>query len=193
MLGHRLAIWIRGRIHPVDHPVVAVRLEERVLALHLLTVEDRDDLVLAELLGLEGPAVPDPHLAGAVLALGDVALELEVLERVVLGVDCEAVLLGVLRDAARERERDERSVVLQPQVPVEPAGVVLLDHEAVALRGLLSLAAPRLGRPVERALALVFRDFLAARHGELMVGAARRADAPARTRTGIFRLKRPTR
>ena len=104
-------------------------------------MEGRDHLVVAELLRLVGAAVPDEHRAGAVLALRDLALELEVLERVVLGVHGEPVLVRVLRHAARKRPRGERAVVLEAQVPVQAAGVVLLDHEA----GLAatSRAAPR--------------------------------------------------
>ena len=49
---------------------------------------------------LVGAVVPDRHRPGAVLALRDLALEVEVLERVVLGADRPAVLLRVLGDAA---------------------------------------------------------------------------------------------
>ena len=129
-LGHRLVAGSRRRVHAVDQPVLAARGEQRVAALQPLAVERRDHLVVAELLGLVGAAVPDLHRPGAVLALGDLALEVEVLERVVLGVHGEPVLVGVLRDPARQRPRDQHAVVLQPQVPVQVAGVVLLDHEA---------------------------------------------------------------
>ena len=57
-------------------------------------------------------------------------MELEVLERVVLGAHGQPVLVRVLRDAARQRPGGERALVLEPQVPVEAARVVLLDHEA---------------------------------------------------------------
>ena len=43
---------------------------------------------------LVGAAVPDRHRPGAVGALRDLAVELEVLERMVLGVDGDAVVLG---------------------------------------------------------------------------------------------------
>ena len=82
-------------------------LEQGVAAVHALAVEGRDHLVVAELLGLVGAAVPDGHRPGAVLALRDLAVELEVLERVVLGAHGEPVLVGVLRArrAAAPRRR----------------------------------------------------------------------------------------
>lgn len=55
----------------------------------------------------------------------------------VLGVNREVVLLRVLGDAARQRPRDEHPVALQPKVPVQPPGVMLLDYEA----GVIALAA----------------------------------------------------
>ena len=55
--------------------------------------------------GLVGAAVPDRHRPRAVLALRDLTLELEVLERVVLGVHREPVLVGVCRDSARAAPR----------------------------------------------------------------------------------------
>ena len=46
---------------------------------------------------LVGPLVPDLDRAGAVLPLGDLALELRVLERMVLDVDSEVLLAGLER------------------------------------------------------------------------------------------------
>ena len=66
---------------------------------------------------------------GAVLAARDLALEVEVLERVVLGGGGEVVLPGLLRQALRDRPGGEHAVALEAQVPVQAPGVVLLDHE----------------------------------------------------------------
>ena len=128
-LGHRLAARHR-RVHAVDHPVVALGPKQRVAARHALAAEDDDDLGVLELLELAGAAVPDRHLPGPVLARGDLALEVDVLERMVLRAHGEPVLLRVERDALGQRPRREHAFVLDPQVPVQPAGVVLLDHEA---------------------------------------------------------------
>ena len=75
----------------------------------------------------------------------------------VLGADREAVVLGVLRHSLWQRPGSKDSVSLEPQVPVEPPRVVLVDHEAVALRlgALAPATVPRLGRLVEGPLPLV--------------------------------------
>ena len=130
-LGHRLPVRVLRRVHPVDHPVLAARAEQDVAALQALAVEGDHHLVLAPLVQLVGAAVPDPHRPGAVLALRDVAVELEVLERMVLGAHGEVVALGIGRDALRHRPRGERALVLEPQVPVQRPGVVLLHDVAL--------------------------------------------------------------
>ena len=48
----------------------------------------------------------------------------------VLGVDGQMVLLRVGRDPPGHRPADEDAVALQPQVPVQARGVVLLHDEA---------------------------------------------------------------
>ena len=112
-VGHRLRRRVGRRVHPVDHPVLALGLKQRVAALGALAVEGDDHLVVAELLGLVGAAVPDLHRARPVAALRDLAVEVEVLERVVLGAHRQAVLLrvasgcpsGAPRRRARRRAR----------------------------------------------------------------------------------------
>ena len=71
LLRHRLAVRILGRIHPVDHPVLAAGAEEDVLAADALAVEGDHHLRLAPLVQLVRAAVPDAHRARPVLALGD--------------------------------------------------------------------------------------------------------------------------
>ena len=73
--------------------------------------------------------VPDLDRAGAVLALRDLALELRVLDRVVLDVDGEVLLAGLERHALRHRPGRERAVALEAEVVVEPPRVVALDDE----------------------------------------------------------------
>ena len=93
-------------------------------------MEDDHHLVLLPLHRLVGAVVPDQHLAATVLAFGDLALEVDVVEGVVLDVDGEVVPLGVGRDAAGHRPGDQDAVALEAEVPMQAAGVVLLDDEA---------------------------------------------------------------
>ena len=93
-------------------------------------MEDDHDLRVAPLLDLEGAAVEDPHRARAVVAGGDLAVEVEVLERVILGAHGEVVALRVGRNALRDGPAGERPLVLEAQVPVHRARRVLLHDEA---------------------------------------------------------------
>src|SRR5690349_9130677 len=77
-----------------------------------------------------GAGVPHDHLAGAVLALGDHALEVAVGERVVFGRHGEPLLARVERRPLRYRPRLEHAVGLEPEVVVQARRRVLLDHEA---------------------------------------------------------------
>ena len=52
----------------------------------------------------------------------------------ILGVDREPVLGRVGRDPVRDRPRGQHAVVLEPQVPVQPRRVVLLDDEPARRR-----------------------------------------------------------
>jgi hypothetical protein len=160
VLGHGHPPGVRGRVHAVDHPVLPLGREEAVGALDALAVQDDCDLLVVPLEGLVGAVVPDRHLPGPVLALRDLAVELEVLERVVLGVDREAVLLGVGRQALGKGPGDGHALALQPQVPVKAPGVVLLNDEAPALALRRGLLPARLGRLFEGALALVLVESL---------------------------------
>ena len=157
-LRHRLAIRILRRIHPVDHPVVAARLKEDVFACQPLAVEFDHDLALGPFDGLVGARVPDGDSPAAVLALWDLARELEVLERVVLHVDGEVILFGIGRDALGHSPGHAYPVLLQPQVPVQSPRVMLLDDKAQRLPLSPGNLRPRLGRALEIPLGLVLSE-----------------------------------
>src|SRR5213076_1069477 len=57
VLGHGLAIRILGRVHAMDHPVVAVGLEQRVPAPDPIAVERDDRFVVVHLVRLVAAAV----------------------------------------------------------------------------------------------------------------------------------------
>jgi hypothetical protein len=64
-----------------------------------------------------GPGVPDRDLAGTVLALGDPSFEVGVLERMVLGLHGQTVVLRIGRRALRQRPGDEHPFVFEPESP----------------------------------------------------------------------------
>jgi hypothetical protein len=57
-------------------------------------------------------------------------VEIEVLERVVLGVDARWFFFGSTGSAFGTANGDQDAVALEAQVPVQAGGVVLLDDEA---------------------------------------------------------------
>src|SRR5207237_10123497 len=82
------------------------------------------------------PAVPHDHGAGPVVALGDDAFEVAVLERMVLHVDGETLVGPVGRGALRNGPGPEHAVRLEAQVPMEPpGGVQMADEQAAGRRG----------------------------------------------------------
>ena len=115
---------------PVLLLAVQMRRHERPRALEPLPVEVHLELPVALLLEqLVRPAVPDLDRAGAVLAGRDLAVELRVLERVILDVDGQRPGAGLERHALRHRPGEQHAGALEAEVVVEPAGVVPLDHE----------------------------------------------------------------
>ena len=157
-LGWVAARRVVGRIHPMDHPVAPVRLEQRVAALGALAVQHDHQLAVLDLLRPVGAGVPDRHHSRPVAAVGNVALEGEVLERVVLGVHGEVVAPGVPGETSGQGPRHQDSLVLEAQVPVQPGGVVLLDHEPPLLALGDGGSTRRLGRAFEVALAGVLAE-----------------------------------
>ncbi len=75
------------------------------------------------------PAIPHDHRPGAVVPLGDHALEVRVLDRVVLHVDREALHRRVEGGPLRHRPGEQHVAPLEAEVVVESPGGVLLDDE----------------------------------------------------------------
>ncbi len=117
------------------------------------------------LFGVDGgvplSAIPHDHRPAAIFALGDVALEIEVLHRMILGANREPLFADDQARPACHRPALERTAELEPQIVVQPPGVVLLDDELPAV----ALAAFRLGfrRATEIALLPVVLERIPAR------------------------------
>ena len=115
--------------------------------------------VLLLLQQLVGAAVPDLDGAGPVLPFRDLPLERRVLERVVFDVNGEVLLTGLEGDALRNRPAEQGAVLLEPEVVVQPPGVVTLDDEDRLLR-LSLLRTEGLRRLLGIAFALVLGELL---------------------------------
>jgi hypothetical protein len=123
--------------HPCLAAALAVAADEHEPAAQLVPVDLRVQLSgldrgawVVGLHRLPGADVPHHDVAAAVLARGDHALEVEVLDRVVLDVHGEPPCRGVERRALGDRPADQHPVDLEPQVVVKPAGPVTLHDEA---------------------------------------------------------------
>jgi hypothetical protein len=111
---------------------------------------------------LERAAIPDPHRARPILAGRNLALELQVLQRMVLGVHGEAVLGRVRRNSVGDRPGCQDTVVLEPEIPVQAGGVVLLDDVPRRFLRPHRDAPGRLGGGLKVALGAVATEFVRA-------------------------------
>ena len=157
-LGAKRRCVVGRRVLPEEQPVplvaVEARRDERPDPLGTLAVETDGEAAAAFLLEeLVRPAVPDLDGARPVLPGRDDALERRVVEGVVLDVHREVTLARPEREPFRDGPAREGAVPLEPQVVVEPPGVVALDHEDRRLAG--GVAAERLRRLLRVALSPV--------------------------------------
>ena len=120
----------------MDHPVLVVLAagrEQHVAAVQPLAVQEDLDLAVGPLQHLVGAVIPDGDGAAAVLAARDLAVEGRVLQRMVLRVHGQVVLRRVVGDPLRQGPGDEHPAAFQPEIPVQPARMVLLHHEDARL------------------------------------------------------------
>src|SRR5690606_33125720 len=108
--------------------------------------------------GLPDAAIPDDHIARAVLPGRNGALEAGVVQRMGFHVHGQALVLGVQAWALGHRPALQGAVQFQAEVVVQTAGVVLLDDETQGATLAAALAYRRfirLGGDAEVALATV--------------------------------------
>ncbi len=183
VLGAACARALRGRVplaeqEPVLRVAVELGRDQGPGALQPLAVQPDGQAAVALLLDeLVRAPVPDLHRAGAVLALGDLALEGRVLHGVILDVDGERALPGLGRNAFRHRPARERAVPLEAEVVVEAPGVVALDDED----RLAPLAPGLRGEGLRRLARIALPAVLAQAHGRSSSRADKRKAAVANT------------
>ena len=143
-------------LHPHQHPAamqfLAVQAEfEIALGQHLVGVAFRRP----------GAAVPQHHRAAAILALGNGALEVAVIEGMVFHFHRQPLFGRVQRRPARHRPGTKGTVQLQPEVVMQPGRGMLLDDKAQPGRGLDGLLAAGFGghRKVPHGLVFLQRLF----------------------------------
>jgi hypothetical protein len=124
----------------------AARLHEVPAPVQLLAAErERQPPLLHRragvALGLPRAVVPHDDGAAAVLTRRDHALEVGVVERVILGPHGEPALGRREARALGHRPRPHHALVLEPEVVVHPARGVLLDDERASRTGLCPFAA----------------------------------------------------
>src|SRR5690606_17733527 len=153
----------KAREQPLGLRIVGAHPHQRPASLHLVATQCEHQLATPEALvwvalTLPGAAVPDLHRAAAVLPLGDLALELAVLERVILDLDRQSPDSVLATDALGHRPALEHAIQLESQVVVLVRSEMVLDHEAECAVLRLARRGARLGRLVEVTLAAVFGE-----------------------------------
>jgi hypothetical protein len=123
-------------------PLPRLHLDEREFAGELFAVQAEFqvaalDLRLAGRVAeqLERSAIPKHDAAAAVLALGDVALEISVFERVIFDVDGQDLGERFERGAFGDGPGFQRAVDLKTEIVVQARGVVALHAEKISHRG----------------------------------------------------------
>ena len=97
--------------------------------------------------GSPAPAIPDHHRAAAIFAFRNGAFERVVFDRMILDVNGETLFVGIETGAARNRPALHHAVEFEPQIVVQSARGVLLNHIAVTAAG--AFAPARFGRHAE--------------------------------------------
>src|SRR5262249_34602897 len=120
LLARRFARGLHADESPLAAELVAEELEEE-LPLSYALVE----------VGQGSPAalIPADDLTGTVVAIGDDAREIGVLDRVVLDFDGQALLGGIGGGTLGDRPGLQDASPLQPEVPVQAASRMFLHHE----------------------------------------------------------------
>ncbi len=182
--GMLVAVLDQQPVHPLAGP--ALHADQHPAAMQVLAVQGELQVAGCQaLLGRHalrrpGAAVPELDGAAAILAFRDGALEVAVVQRVVLHLDRQPLVMRVQRRAARDRPGLEHAVEFQPQVVVQPGRVVLLDDEAQLVGGGGRRRAARLGRPGEVALGLIDRKLACHRSPPSSTQAANGPHRPCR-------------
>ncbi len=113
--------------------------------------------------------VPQHDGAAAILVLGDDPLERGIAHRMVFGADREALVVGIGARPLGHRPALEHAVDFDPEIVMQPRGIMLLDDEAPSVFGALGLGlgdlASRLGGQRKVALGIILGERTRLAHG----------------------------
>ena len=165
-------------------PTALGRMYERPATPELVTPELEEELAVFDSVFVAGNLDPDTFVptdgrACAVLTLWDDALELRVLQRVGLHVHGEPLVRRIGGGPLRDGPGLQDTVHLESQIPVQRAGMMLLDDENAPLalwplpEGLRRRSSPGLRRRSSPGLRAVTVGALVAIALELVVGSCR--------------------
>ena len=112
----------------------------------------------ASFVGRVDAAVPDDHLAGAILAGGNHAFERGIVVRMIFDMHSEPLFVTIERRSLGHGPGQQDTVAFEPEVVVQPGGGMLLDHEQQRPAPHGGQRRRRLGRGRERALGRVFAE-----------------------------------
>ncbi len=129
--------------HPHQHPA----------AMQLVAMQGEFQVAFLEaLFGIVGfpiTTVPELHGAAAILALRNRAFEIAVVERMVLDLDRQPLVVRIERGPPGHGPGLEDAVEFEPQIVMQARRIVLLDHEPALLRRLDRRLAAGLGGLLE--------------------------------------------
>ena len=117
-------------LHPHQHPA----------AVQTFPIQREFQIALGQRLlgrpafGLPIAAIPELDGSAAILAFGNRAFEIAIIERMVLDLDRQALVMRIERGPSRHRPGLEHAVEFEPKIVMEPRRIVLLDHEARPIR-----------------------------------------------------------
>ena len=119
-----------ARIAPArpHHRIPALELESEHLDIELARAHRAGDIVRRIGHAIDA-AVPNDYLAGTVVALGNDALEIAVLDRMVLDHHGKPLVGGIERRPLGHGPRAQHAFHLETEVVMEPGGRVLLHDE----------------------------------------------------------------
>ena len=175
-LDQRVAIACVFVLQFAQQPVLAfltglrLQSDKQPFPHHTLALEHEMEMAILQIAGAlaldRRPCAPVPQhdRAAAIFLLGNDAFEFGIGQGMVFGAHRKAFDIGIGRGALGHRPAFQHPVHFQPEVPVKPGGVVLLDYEQIAA-GTVLLLARRFGRLRKIALGVVDGEgVLARRH-----------------------------